>query len=201
MNASDIKVEELKTDHVFLETLKNKKSEAISQKNIIKLYEVLDNYLFLSRDEDQKTIDEIYSVILDKAIDNLTYKLESNQMFSFEDEEEHMTLRAIYEYAIEHYSSNSFSEARELFLMLSILTENNNFRGAMQIHAVATIKKLSFDDFLDQFVDIEQIKKIDETGDETKNSYFILYFYDNANQFLHENKQLLTEALQRAKRL
>ena len=71
----------------------------------------------------------------------------------------------------------------------------------MQIHTVATIKKMPFDNFLNEFVDIEQINKIDQSGDETKNSYFILYFYDNANQFLHENQELLIDAIQNSKSL
>ena len=199
--AENIHVESLKNDSVFLQTLKEKEIKAISTQDLIQLYDVLDNYLVLERKEDQKTINKIYTAILDKAIENLTQKLETNDFFSFEDEEEHLTLRAIYEYAIEHYSSNSFADARELFLMLSVMTKNNTFKGAMQIHTVATIKKMPFDNFLNEFVDIEQINKIDQSGDETKNSYFILYFYDNANQFLHENQELLIDAIQNSKSL
>ena len=199
--AENIHVESLKNDSVFLQTLKEKETKAINTQDLIQLYEVLDNYLVLERKEDNKTINKIYTVILDKAIENLTQKLETNDFFSFEDEEEHLTLRAIYEYAIEHYSSNAFSDARELFLMLSVMTQNNAFKGAMQIHAIGTIKKMPFDNFLNEFVDIDKINKIDKTGDETKNSYFILYFYDNANQFLHENQELLIDAIQNSKSL
>jgi hypothetical protein len=188
---SEEEIESLKNDPVFLDSLQKRETEALEEQNILKLYDVLDTYLLLEKGSDEQ-INRLYENILELALDKLSYKLQSRETCSLDNDEEHITLRAIYEYAIEHYSSGKLHEASELFLMLSILTENRTFIGAMQIHLVATLKNISFDDFLDEFVDIDMM-------DEQNESFFMLYFRDSANRFLHENSQLITDAVKEMK--
>jgi len=188
---SEEEIESLKDDPVFLDSLQKRESEAFEEQNILKLYDVLDTYLLIEKGSDE-LINKLYENILELALDKLSHKLQNRETCSLDNDEEHITLRAIYEYAIEHYSTDRLSEASELFLMLSILTENRTFTGAMQIHLVATLKGINFDKFLDDFVDMDMMDNSDE-------SYFLLYFKDSANKFLHENSELITKAVKEMK--
>lgn len=191
MKYSEEEIESLKDDPVFLDSLQKRESEAFEEQNILKLYDVLDTYLLIEKGSDE-LINKLYENILELALDKLSHKLQNRETCSLDNDEEHITLRAIYEYAIEHYSTDRLSEASELFLMLSILTENRTFTGAMQIHLVATLKGINFDKFLDDFVDMDMMDNSDE-------SYFLLYFKDSANKFLHENSELITKAVKEMK--
>jgi hypothetical protein len=186
MNYTEEEIEDLRKDPVFLGSLERRESEALESGDIIQLYDVLDSYMMIDAGSEEQ-ISRLYEMILDKALDRLAGKLESGDLCNLDDQSEETTLRALYEYAIENYSSGRYHEASELFMMLSILTDEPTFKGAMQIHLVATLKEIDFDEFLNSFVDIEMIN--------SSESHFMLYFYDNANRFLHDNSELIREAV------
>ncbi len=185
MELSQDEILQLKNNSSFINELNNREREAKEEKDIIKLYEVLDSLLVL---EQHEQVNKIYSAILEISLELLHSKLKTEELFDLDNEKDHYSLRAIYEYGIEQYRFNRFHEAKELFIMLSILTNSPIFRGAMQIHLVAILKEIPFDEFIEKFVDMEKMKSTNE-------SFFILYFYDNANQFLHENSQLIRDAI------
>lgn len=139
-------------------------------------------------------MNKLYSAILENALGNLHQKLENEEMFDLNINSDHYSLRAIYEYGIEQYNGGKLHEAKELFIMLSILTNNNVFKGAMQIHLISILTNMKFEDFLEQFVDMEKMESSNE-------SFFILYFYDIANQFLHKNSNIIKEAIQNVRNI
>jgi hypothetical protein len=191
MNYTDEEIINLQNDESFLKELEEKEKKAIENKDIINLYDVLDT-LLLFKNENKERINKLYSLIIEEAFINLHNKLKSEDMFNLNVEIEHYSLRAIYEYAIEQYSGGKLHEAKEIFIMLSILTDNNVFKGAMQIHLIAILKNIPFEDFISQFVDMEKMESANE-------SFFILYFFDTANKFLHENAHLIKEAVTEVK--
>lgn len=185
-------IEDLRQNSEFLKQLENSENSAIFEKNIEKLYDVLDSLLMLGNQNER--IDKIYNLILEFALSHFHQKLETNENFNLEISNDHYTLRAIYEFAIEQYHSNAFIEAEELFVMLSIITEEPLFKGAMQIHLIAVLKKIEFNKFIEDFVDMERMNLENE-------SFFILYFKDNANKFLHDNACLLRESIKRSQEM
>ena len=187
----DKRIEELKNDPNFLLELNRREEEAKRDRDIIRLYDVLDTLIALEK-SDKSRINSIYNLILEIALNSLHSKLESESLFDLDNEYDHYTLRAIYEYGIDHYSHSRFDEAKEIFILLSIVNENPVFKGAMQIHLVAILKKIPFNEFLEKFVDMEAMESKNE-------SFFILYFFDSANQFLHQNSQLIIDAIREVK--
>jgi len=193
MNYSDDEVKNLQNDQVFLNELLKRESQAFESKSIIDLYNILDTLLLFDSDTKQR-VNKLYEVIIEEAFKILHSKLENEKMFDLNVETEHYSLRAIYEYAIEKYSGNLLHEAKEIFIILSILTENNAFKGAMQIHLIAVLKNVAFDQFIEKFVDMDKMESTNE-------SFFILYFFDSANKFLHENGHLIKQAIQEVKNI
>jgi len=193
MNYSDDEVKNLQNDPVFLNELLERESKAFQNKSIIDLYDILDSLLLFESDTKQR-VNKLYGAIIEEAFNILHLKLENEQMFDLNIETDHYSLRAIYEYAIEKYSGNLLHEAKEIFIILSILTDDNIFKGAMQIHLIAVLKNISFEEFLAEFVDMEKMESANE-------SFFILYFFDSANKFLHENAHLIKTAIQEVKKI
>ena len=193
MRYTDEEIRNLQNDSVFLAELLERESKAIQTKEIIDLYEILDTLLLFDTDTKER-INKLYGLIIEGALANLHKKLKGEQLFDLNNDNDHYSLRAIYEYAIEQYNGNKFHEAKELFIMLSILTENNVFKGAMQIHLISILKEIAFEDFLSRFVDAEKMESTNE-------SFFILYFQDEANKFLHKNSSLIKDAIQEVKNI
>jgi hypothetical protein len=75
------------------------------------------------------------------------------------DVQDFATLRALYEYAIEHYSAGQFNDAAALFEVLSGLSNDTKFSNAMKLHWGAATQKLPFDDFLEKIANIEATQK------------------------------------------
>jgi hypothetical protein len=183
------KIEKLQNDPQFWEELDKLETQGIENKNIVQLYSVLDILLLVKSSEAiSQRINKIYGVIIEEALSRLHAKLEAEEFLDLNRELDHYILRAVYEYGIDHYSKNNLHEAKEIFIFLSIITENNVFRGAMQIHLVSILTNISFQEFLNKFVDMEKM----ETENE---SFFMLYFKDEANRFLHANADLIKKAI------
>jgi hypothetical protein len=174
----------LQNDPVFLNELQKLESDGIQKSDLIALYDVLDTILLFEREESEK-VNKIYEEILKIAFETLHKKLQNRDIFSLDEVSEHLSLRALYEFGIDNFGKKNFEEAKEVFLALSMLSDNPEFRGAMQIHLVGVLKEMVFEEFVDQYIDLESKNE----------SYFLLYFKDSANEFLHENKNLIINAV------
>ncbi|MCK4975153.1 MAG: hypothetical protein KAR81_07855, partial [Sulfurimonas sp.] len=65
------------------------------------------------------------------------------------------TMRALYEYAIEHYSAGQIADASALFEVLSGLSSDEKFSSALKFHWIASKENLSLDDFIANIADID----------------------------------------------
>ena len=192
-NSTDnINIDNLRNNAEFLNQLNEAERTALIEQDIEKLYDVLDTLLLLG--ENKERIDNLYNSILETALSYFHHKLEKNENFDLSSYQDHFTLRAIYEFAIEQYRIGAFIEAEELFVMLSIITDHPVFKGAMQIHLISVLKKINFDKFIEEFVDMEKMNSENE-------SFFILYFKEKANSFLHANSSLLVESIKRSQEI
>ncbi len=116
-------------------------------------------YTLEQRAQDELSEDEVmryYSNILELALERLTEVLEQAIQLDVADVQDFATLRALYEYAVEHYSAGSVHDASALFEILSGLSNSKEFGFSMKIHQKAADAKISIDDFINEIADIEQ---------------------------------------------
>jgi hypothetical protein len=174
----DIDIEDYKNNPEFQADIAQKTKIAKEEKDIIKLYEVLDTLILI---EEYKGIDEIYRLILEISMEFLGAIIEKQNMLDLENKKEYFYARAIYESAVQNYSNKEYKSAKDLFLVLSVLSDIDFFKGAMQIHMLCALKQIPFEDFMDKYVDKEAIEK------EEDDLYFITHFKDEAGKFLDKH--------------
>ena len=133
------------------EALKEKIYQAQSEGDIASLY-VLEAQAHETFDED--TLMAFYANILDLALERLTNTLENMERLDMNEVQDFATLRALYEYAIEHYSAGSAHDASALFEVIGGISNDEPFSAAMGIHRAACDAQIPFDDFIDEYVDM-----------------------------------------------
>lgn len=132
--------------------LKTKVLKAQENGDIASLY-VLEQEAHETFDED--TLQGFYANILDLALEKLTDTLEAHRVMDMNEVQDFATLRALYEYAIEHYSAGDTKDASALFEVLSGLTNDEKFASALKLHWIASAEGITLDDFIDNIADIE----------------------------------------------
>lgn len=134
------------------EALKEKVLKAQSEGDIAGLY-VLEQEAHETFDDE--TLGAYYANILDLALERLTDALEAPRKMDMSEVQDFATIRALYEYAIEHYSAGKPIDAAALFEVLSGLTNDERFSNAMLLHLGAARSGLSLDDFINTIADVD----------------------------------------------
>jgi hypothetical protein len=155
MGTPEIHVEELKKDPEFLENIKRLEEECKEEQSIAKGYQLLDAQLIIEAPEDD--INEIFTFIVNNAFDRLAQKLTDSKYFDMNDKEDIATARAIYEHGIQRYSENDKKGAKEIFLVLNYTIAHDELKDAMMVHAAAVMAGHSFEDFIENLVDVEGV--------------------------------------------
>ena len=135
-----------------IEDLKAKVLKAQENSDIASLY-ILEQQAHDTFDE--TTLHGFYANILDLALEKLTETLESHKALDMNEVQDFATLRALYEYAIEHYSAGDKKDASALFEVLSGLSNDKEFSHALKLHWIASLENLSLDDFIENIADID----------------------------------------------
>ncbi len=104
---------------------------------------------------DEETLHGFYANILDLALEKLTDTLESHRKMDMNEVQDFATTRALYEYAIEHYSAGEAKDAAALFEVLTGITNDEAFTSALKFHWIAAAENLDFESFLEKIADIE----------------------------------------------
>lgn len=159
MDMPEIHVEELKKDPEFLANIKRLEEECKEEESIAKGYQLLDAQLVIEAAEDD--INEVFTFIVNTAFDKLAEYLSTHRSFDMNDIEERAIARAIYEHAIQRYSENDKKAAKEMFLVLYHTIDHAELKDAMMIHACAVMAGNSFDDFIENMVDVSGIDEHD----------------------------------------
>jgi hypothetical protein len=155
METPEIHIEELKKDETFLANLKMLEKEMVDENSIAKGYQLLDANLIIEAGEDE--INEIFTFIVNTAFDKLAENLSIQKAFNMNDTEDLATARAIYEHGIQRYSENDKKGAKEIFLILYHTVNHQALKDAMMVHACAVMAGHSFDDFIENFVDVDAV--------------------------------------------
>jgi len=108
---------------------------------------------------DEQTLLAYYANILDLALENLTDALGSARRMKMEDVKDFATLRALYEYAVEHYSAGKAHDAAALFEILAGLTDDARFSEAMERHRRCAERIPDFERFLDEAADLDETQR------------------------------------------
>ncbi|MCF6329973.1 MAG: hypothetical protein L3I99_00310 [Sulfurimonas sp.] len=159
------------------EELKSKILQAQQNSDIALLYVLEQNAHEVL---DEKTLQSYYTNILDLALQRLTDTLENHIKMDMNEVQDFATLRALYEYAIEHYSAGEISDACALFEVLSGLSNDEKFSKALRLHTIASKEKISLDDFIANIADIETTQKC--------GTFYISEFTKKAQKLLDNSK-------------
>ena len=162
MQQEEIDIEALKKDQEFLGNLKTIEAEMKAENSIAKGYQLLDAKLLLEAPEDE--INDIFTFIVNTAFDVLAENLTQHKSFDMAEYEDLATARAIYEHGIQRYSENDIKGAKEIFLVLHHTMKSEELKDAMMIHACAVMAGHSFDDFIQNLVDVSSVDESDPTA-------------------------------------
>ena len=160
-----------------VEELKTKVLEAQSKNDIAALY-VLENQAHEIFDEE--TISGFYANILDLALEKLTDTLESHRKMDMSEVQDFATTRALYEYAMEHYSAGQIKDAAALLEVLSGMTNDDKFSWSLKLHYLAANEGINLEDFMEKFADLATTQ--------TNGTFYISGFTKEA-QVLLDNAQ------------
>ncbi len=130
---------------------------------------------------DDETLHGFYANILDLALEKLTDILESHRKMDMSDVQDFATTRALYEYAIEHYSAGDAKDAAALFEVLSGITNDETFTSALKFHWIAAAENLDFESFLDKIANIE--------ATQNAGTFYISKFTKEAQKLLDTAKE------------
>lgn len=134
------------------EELKAKILKAQSENDIASLYVLEQNAQEIF---DEETLQGFYANILDLALERLTDTLESHRKMDLNEVQDFATTRALYEYAMEHYSAGQINDAAALFEVLSGISDDDRFSLSLKFHWIAAAENLSLDDFLYKIADLQ----------------------------------------------
>jgi hypothetical protein len=191
MNQNEL--HEARTNPDFLKYLEQTQNDAIQTQDISALYEVLDSLLVLDLN-DANRIDTVYENILKIAFDKVEEFLTNDKKLSLKDDELYY-VRAFYEHAIEKWSRDNFTGAKELFYILVNIVDDTKLSNALDVHIYACANQLDMDTFYETYVDVENISQDEIYG------YFILNFKFDTKEFLEQNKQTLKTQYDQLKHL
>jgi len=159
------------------EELKTKVLQAQQESDIAALY-VLEAEAHELFDED--TLSGFYANILDLALEKLTDTLEAHRKMDMNEVQDFATTRALYEYAMEHYSAGQIKDAAALLEVLSGMSNDDKFSWSLKLHYLAAHEGINLDDFMEKFADLETTQ--------TNGTFYISGFTKEA-QILLDNAQ------------
>jgi len=130
---------------------------------------------------DEETLHGFYANILDLALEKLTNTLESHRKIDMTEVQDFATTRALYEYAMEHYSAGQIKDASALFEVLSGLTNDEKFSSALKLHWIASSENLNIDDFIENIADIN--------ATQNAGTFYISEFTNEAQKLLDNSQR------------
>jgi len=176
----------------FLALLKAQEKQAIEQKDIIKLYQILDTYLVLCTKQDR--INAIYKDILLISLEKVEDTLRDAKKIDISDEQNLQCMRAFYEHGVEHWSTDNYSMALEIMFMLSKICSDQKLNITFLLMFISLYKKETLEFFQDNYIDLEA------SIIENEYLYFPVNFIVNAKEYISENKEIIAKEFKRLER-
>lgn len=181
MEASEL--QEARTNPDFLKFIAEKEESAKATKNIKELYEVLDTMLIL--DLDISRIDSVYENILQLAFEKVEQTLASQGTLDLQEEGLYVA-RAIYEYAIEHWSNQNYNGAKGIFFILNSIINDETLNNSLVIHTISVHNQETLDSFY------TKINNEEQNGSDIYGYFITRYNFDTA-EYLQDNADVVQE--------
>lgn len=175
---------EARTNPDFLKYLEEARVNSIKSKNIELMYETLDSMLVLDLDEEK--INSLYEEILKLSFLSVEKLLNKNEKLDL-NEPNIFYIRALYEHAIEKWTNENFTGAKELLFVIANIIDDNILKDALNCMIIFLNKELNFDEFYDGFVDLES------NNSDEKYGYFLINFNFKTADFLKDNQNILEQ--------
>lgn len=175
---------EARTNPDFMKYLEEARVNSIKSKNIELMYETLDSMLVLDLDEEK--INTLYEEILKLSFLSVEKLLNENEKLDL-NEPNIFYIRALYEHAIEKWTNENLTGAKELLFVIANIIDDNILKDALNCMIICLNKKLNFDEFYDDLIDIES-----DNNDE-KYGYFLINFNFKIADFLKDNQNILEQ--------
>ena len=175
---------EARTNPDFLKYLEEARVNSIKSKNIELMYETLDSMLVLDLDEEK--INSLYEEILKLSFLSVEKLLNKNEKLDL-NEPNIFYIRALYEHAIEKWTNENLTGAKELLFVIANIINDNILKDALNCMIIFLNKELNFDEFYDGFVDLES-----DNSDEIY-VYFLINFNFKTADFLKDNQNILEQ--------
>ena len=142
-----------------------------------KEYNEFENLLNKNGDEDR--INELFGEILEKSIEILNEKSESNQFLEYP--EHQFVIRALFEYFLELWSEGAYEDAKALGYDLVYMVNDENLKEAFSMFILGVLEKLPVEKFLDLYV-------IPENEDNNYEMFFI-NFNDEIDELIIKHRE------------
>ena len=175
---------EARTNPDFLKYLEEARVNSIKSKNIELMYETLDSMLVLDLDEEK--INSLYEEILKLSFLSVEKLLNKNEKLDL-NEPNIFYIRALYEHAIEKWTNENLTGAKELLFVIANIINDNILKDALNCMIIFLNKELNFDEFYDGFVDLES------NNSDEKYGYFLINFNFKTADFLKDNQNILEQ--------
>uniref|UniRef100_UPI004048D049 hypothetical protein n=1 Tax=Aliarcobacter sp. TaxID=2321116 RepID=UPI004048D049 len=183
---------EARTNPDFLKYLEEARINAMKAEDIGLMYETLDSMLVLDLDEEK--VNKLYEQILKTSFANVEKIVNKNEKLNLEGDNL-LYVRALYEHAIEKWSYENFDGAKELIFVLANIIDDEILEKALNVLIVVLSSNIQLDEFYDTKVDLES------DVDDEKYGYFITNFNFVNEDFLNENKEILSTQYEKLKHL
>ena len=133
----------------------------------------------LNKNGDEERINELFGDILEKSIEILNEKSESNQFLEYP--EHQFVIRALFEYFLELWSEGAYEEAKALGYDLVYMVNDENLKEAFSMFILGVLEKLPVEKFLDLYV-------IPENEDNNYEMFFI-NFNDEIDELIIKHRE------------
>jgi hypothetical protein len=133
----------------------------------------------LNKDGDEERINELFGDILEKSIEILNEKSESNQFLEYP--EHQFVIRALFEYFLELWSEGAYDDAKALGYDLVYMVNDENLKEAFSMFILGVLEKLPVEKFLDLYV-------IPENEDNNYEMFFI-NFNDEIDELIIKHRE------------
>ncbi|WP_198304580.1 hypothetical protein [Arcobacter vandammei] len=173
---------EARTNPEFLKYLEEARENSIKSKNIALMYETLDSMLVLDLDEEK--INSLYEEILKLSFLSVEKLLNKGDKLDL-NEPNIFYIRALYEHAIEKWTNENISGAKELLFVIANIIDDEILKNAINCMIISLNKNINFDEFYDEYVDLDAINNDEKYG------YFLINFNFKIDDFLKENQDIL----------
>ena len=146
-------------------------------------YQELEN--LINKKANDEEVGDKFEEILDQAFEVLNQAIENEKFLNIENEEEFLTVRAMFDYMMELWAQNHIEEAKAICYDMAYLVEDEKLKNVFGYFALGMLEGISIDKFLEKYVDTE--------FEDDEYEYFFTEFKDELEELIIKHKSKFEE--------